>query len=340
MRITGGLKGSGSPRERDIEVLIALARYRYLTTSQIEKLFYPSRRVTNRRLRVLAKHGLVHRWRRSHVPGGVSNEYVYFLSSAGAKEVATRLKCDTVSYPKPRDRTPAGMDHHLGIAQVWLSLDRACTNTGVEMPQFWPEWEAQAGLKHFVSVLSDDTLDLNDTSRRVSLRPDAAFVLARDDKRSLFFVEVDRQSESIRGIRRDTFSEKFVAYASYRQYGRFKRYGEDFLGFRVLTTWTSQSRMHRARAAAAEMGIGQMFLFTLFEQITPESIFGEIWYRPESPQRVSLITAPDASKRIVTNEPIQQNLATGGHPKEAHSPVVTSTELYFPVEQGLVQGQE
>ena len=38
--------------------------------------------------------------------------------------------------------------------------------------------------------------------------------------------------------------------------------------------------MHYARAVAAESRLNQMFLFTLFGAVTPDSVLGEIWYKP------------------------------------------------------------
>jgi len=273
-------RGQGSPQTRDVDVLLALAQYRYLSTLQIERLLYPSRRVANRRLAVLADHGLVHRFRRLAVPGHGSNEFIYYLSAAGAVEAAARLGQEHVAYPRPKDRTPAGMDHLLGIIQFWLALDLACQERKLEVFQFWPEWQSREETPRFSSAIADETPDLSDVSRRIRFRPDAVFILSRAGKRALFFLEVDWQTEAIRGGNSKAFADKFVAYASYRQHGGFRRYGEDFRGFRVLTTWTASARMHNARAAAAELGLRQMILFAPFVQITPEAILERIWLCP------------------------------------------------------------
>lgn len=282
MRRKESEQASGSPQVREVEVLLALARYRYLTTSQIERLLYPSRRVANRRMGVLVNHGLVHRFRSFTVPGHGSNEFVYHLSSAGAAEAAEAMEKESVPYPKPRGRTPTGMKHTLGIIQTWLSLDLACEKKGIEVVEFWPEWEGTREGKAFRSKVSDETPDLLDGGRRVAFRPDAGFVLGRGEKRSLFFLEVDWQSEPVRGRRKDSIEEKLMAYASYRKHGGFQRYGEMFSGFRVLSTWTSESRMHHAREVAWEMGLRALFLFAPYAAIEPETVLGEIWFPPGS----------------------------------------------------------
>ena len=269
----------GSPQERDLEVLLGLARYRYLRTSQIEQLCFPSRRVANRRLGVLVEHGLVRRFRQLAVPGHGSNEFVYYLSAEGAAEAAAELGRESVAYPKPGDRGQ-GMKHLLGIIEVWLALDLACRRNGPEVVRFWPEWEGEMKGSRFVPFVADETPDLYDESRRNGLQPDAAFILGREGRQALHFLEVDRGTESIRGRKPDAFIEKFMNYASYRQHGGFKRYGENFQGFRVLTTWASEARMHNARAAAAEVGLRQMFLFTPLERVTPEAILEKIWLPP------------------------------------------------------------
>lgn len=271
---------AGSPQGRDLEALEALARYRYLTTSQIQERLYPSRRVANRRLAILAGHGLVRRFRRYAVPGQGSNEFIYYLSAAGAGEAARREGRESVPYPKPRDRSPAGMEHLLGIIQCWLALDVACSKAGLEVPEFWPEWQNRQGGSRFVPFVADETPDLFDPAQKISFRPDAAFILGRNGRQSLFFLEVDWQTEALSGKKPDTFSHKFQAYASYRHHGGFRRYGEGFTGFRVLSTWTSEPRMQHARAVAAGLGLKQLFLFAPFGRVCAGSVLGPIWLPP------------------------------------------------------------
>ena len=82
---------------RDLAVLIALARYRYLDIGQLQQLFFPSERTAQMRIRRLKDLSLVHRWRLLE-PNFFRHPSVLMLSPRGAAAVAGAL-----------DRDPSGL---------------------------------------------------------------------------------------------------------------------------------------------------------------------------------------------------------------------------------------
>src|SRR3954468_19624887 len=69
--------------ERDVQVLTAVHKHRYLSVSQIQRLHFPSLQTAYRRLRTLTGQGLLIGFTVPNVP-----EHVYYLSREGAAEVA------------------------------------------------------------------------------------------------------------------------------------------------------------------------------------------------------------------------------------------------------------
>src|SRR2546425_5629953 len=68
---------------RDIAILTALSNYRYLNRDQVEQLFFPSRRVSQRRIKWLKDHGLVYRWLMIEPPGWTRLHSLVLLSPRG-----------------------------------------------------------------------------------------------------------------------------------------------------------------------------------------------------------------------------------------------------------------
>lgn len=72
--------------QRDVEVVLELYKYRYLKTSQIQQLYFPSLQTTNRRLRSLTEQKLVKHFQVPNV-----SERIYHISQRGASLVANQL---------------------------------------------------------------------------------------------------------------------------------------------------------------------------------------------------------------------------------------------------------
>ena len=84
MRLTG----------RDLEILEAVGKLRFTTTSQLARLYFDSRSGANKRLQKLLDAGLVKVWLRQ-----LADENVYSLTRAGLKA----LDAGGVSVPRELD---------------------------------------------------------------------------------------------------------------------------------------------------------------------------------------------------------------------------------------------
>lgn len=74
--------------QRDFVILATLDSYRYLNVRQLQELFFPSVRSAQLRLKHLADHGLVLRWRVLEPPGFTRRHSLFLASVRGARVLA------------------------------------------------------------------------------------------------------------------------------------------------------------------------------------------------------------------------------------------------------------
>ncbi len=74
--------------QRDVCILQSLYDYRYLTTLQLQRLFFPSIRSAQLRLQYLKDHGLVYRWKMIGPPGVTRRPSLFLITPRGARLLA------------------------------------------------------------------------------------------------------------------------------------------------------------------------------------------------------------------------------------------------------------
>lgn len=190
--------------ERDWRVLQALGRVRVLSGAQAERLLFAdvaavSRGRTRRRvLGRLVALGLVATLERRI--GGVragSAGLVYVLSGAGQRLLDPSGAIG--AGPRPRTPTTPGplfLAHALAISETYVRLVETARDTrGVTLPLF--------------AVESDARWDTRETGE--VLRPDALVVLARGAVEDVWWLEVDRGTESLPRLKR--LLDRYVRFA-------------------------------------------------------------------------------------------------------------------------------
>lgn len=266
-------------QERDCAILQDVARYRLLTTSQIETLRtsdsehdlrFPSRLTLTRRLKLLFHHGYVGRIARPLSQGSL--EPVYVLDKAGVKalqrhfgEAAVKVK---TSPPKS-----LALEHLLAVNGFRVSLEVACAATAyrdetsrVELAQ----WQGGDAVKFAVSLAAR-----GERTQTVRLIPDGFFALRSRGQRLFYFLEVDRGTESL-----PVLVAKCRAYYAYWQSGGF---GRDFtlspqVAFRVLFVLHSTRRLESMNRAVAALPHGQKMLWMTIEgQVTPGRVLEPVF---------------------------------------------------------------
>lgn len=280
--------------ERDLETVVSVYHYRYLATSQIQRLHFPtSCQMAYRRLRVLAGAGYVEGFT---TPG--IDERVFHLGPQGAEVVAGQLHLapEALAWTKPT-RTPKDyyfLRHFLQLNDFRIVLTQACAaSTALQLQGFIPEYVGvQTAGKGVHKYLRDVVGDGQDLSQKLSHTPDGVFALQKEGQLALFFVEVDRGTEALSQEDKG-FLKAVRFYLNYlvdpqHPYQRYRQDfgGAGFKGFRVLFVTPSEARLENMRQAVSALPFhhpqAKRFIWlTTLDQLTPAGVFGEIWRAAE-----------------------------------------------------------
>jgi len=270
--------------------MVSVYKYRYLATSQIQRLHFPdSTQMAYRRLRILTRNGYLESFT---TPG--MDERVFHLGKKGAELVAERLHLPPEHLSWTRStRTPKDyyfLRHFLQLNDFRIVLTQACENSAdVELLGFIPEYYGQKTEKGGVrKYIRDVIFDIQDLSQKINHTPDGVFALQKGDKPALFFVEIDRGTEVLTNEDKGFLKAiRFYLNSLVDEEHKYQRYQEDFhcgsfQVFRVLFLTTSEKRLENMRQAVSQLPFHRaqakryVWLST-FDQITPERLFKAIW---------------------------------------------------------------
>ena len=288
--------------ERDLNVLISLSRYHFLTLDQLRRLHFPNRVKAQQRLKKMYDAGIIGRTIRPTIITSGKAEYVYFLKRKALdvmRDVSDEGYLVTIETAIP-SRMPRTLNHILDINDVGISLeistrnlnDGAATDTLTDteidtfncifIPEYLRIPEEESG--HSKSYLSGRIGCNNGSSRFKSLTPDFMAVLNTSGKPPmLFFGEMDRGTESIttRKAIKYSFKHKVEAYISYFDRAGFQEFNNDFeadfQGFRVLIITTSEKRLQNILDCILEFNDVEFMWLTTLEQTKENILTSRIW---------------------------------------------------------------
>ena len=241
--------------DRDRWVLEAVAKMRFLETSQLARLaFGGSRWAANKRLRRLLDGGFVRVWIRD-----LARDNVYSLTRAGAAHLASDGEA---AWTVPRG-LDGNLDHLLAINEVRISLALGLAGAGGEITHWRSDWELRA-------------------SSRGRIVPDALFALgwAGDGHSQTFALEVDNATRSPR-----RFLAKLLKYAGLRVRGRALYGVTDFL---LLVVGRDERWVERYRQALAHLRLGLSVWFSTLPLLCREGALAPIWITADGEERHSL----------------------------------------------------
>lgn len=272
--------------QRDTEVCLDIYKYRYLSVSQIELLHFPSRQTAYRRLRALKETNYLKSFRVANV-----DEHIYHLDKKGAEVVAGELGVEVVDLKWHRaTRAPKDyyfMRHFLKVNDFRIALTLACKNSDIDLLGFIPEYYGEkTDRSGIVKYIKDFVLDIKDQARKIYHTPDAVFALEKDKKAALFFLEIDRGTETLTNPEKG-FLKCIDFYLNYWNSGKYHRYEADFRcepfrAFRTLIVTTSETRLQNMRQVVSGLAfspnLAKRFIWlTTDDKIGPETTFDSIW---------------------------------------------------------------
>jgi hypothetical protein len=242
----------GNPRNklrlttRDLWLLEGLAKMRFLTTSQLAKLYFNgSRWSANKRLRKLLDASHLKAWVRN-----LSEENIYSITRNGLSAVEN----GNISLPL-ETKIPYGLDGNL---EHLLTINDVRTSLALDLPQangeiaWWrSDWELRS-------------------HGRERIIPDGLFLIKWHGlKEQAYALEVDNNTKSSRN-----FLKKILAYASVQSRGTGIYHVSDPV---ILVVGSDYKWLGRYRDSAKQLRLKPSVWFATAKEIKDVSAAGAIW---------------------------------------------------------------
>lgn len=260
---TSRLKRKSAPpirlTDRDRDIIMALHKYRFLTTDHLQTLTGTnSRWGMNARLRLLYDNKYIDRPKAQFAIFSHANKrpIVYALGNKGASLLSTRygLKMPAKTYWTEKNRRirERHIEHTLGIADFMISVEEMCrTSDHLEMidqqsilnrapkqvrrskyPFRWKTQIRHNGKRHDIAIIPDYVFGIRDKNRKPVLNE------------KFYFVEIDRGTMPItrRDITQTSFMRKVLSYADTLERDLALKLFK-MKGFQVLTVVNSEDRI-------------------------------------------------------------------------------------------------
>ncbi|MBO6792094.1 MAG: replication-relaxation family protein [Dinoroseobacter sp.] len=269
--------------ERDVEIMRALGRYRYLSVSQIRRLFFPSSvdtQAANGRLRKLFHSGYIHKAEPYSRLAQPQSEYIYLLDKKGAEYLAKIGKAER-SWRKGRDVKQAFLQHALDLSEFRINLELALSKQDVVyLDTFIPDFQMRSRAQDYASrhryeLYTELVSPIN--RRSYVIYPDALIILKAERNGKvhdrLLFLEIDRGTHGLEKIR-----EKVHGYYLYHAKGLHRPILENNTDFTVLFQTSSERRADNIREILAGYIGSERVWVTDYAQVDETSIlFAPIW---------------------------------------------------------------
>ncbi|EFK08175.1 conserved hypothetical protein [delta proteobacterium NaphS2] len=275
--------------KNDRRLLAAIAEHRILTTSQVTAIQRNSRQVVRRRLRQLEELGVI-----LIAPRGLGH-------SRGRPEKMVSLSREGVDRISDEHPVLRGMPiHQINGDKIRCMEHQLLTNWFrihlAQIQHVIPELSIRflspdsPFLKrndHDLPFIYEQSSNEGKNKKTGGFTPDGVFSIEHRQRQKtlLFFLEVDRGTESVATLKREPrdIRQKIINYQEYFRSNRYKRYEGhwhcNFKGFRLLFLTHTNSRLSVLARLVREMPPSDFIWLTSLDQMFTKGLSAEIWIR-------------------------------------------------------------
>ena len=270
----------------DYKTLECIAEYRILTVTQIAAIFHKSRQVVRRRLNNLEQAGFIEIAGHEIGRGRGRPESYQGLTKCGIDVLRNR---GLLNKEIPYDDVCADIfahDHQLLLNWFRIHLNEVeKVVSKVNVKFFASTSPALPADKNGRTLITNYSQVPGNGIKGVKFTPDAAFSISDSDRdmTCLYFLEVDRGTETRASTRRDMTDvrQKLINYQWYFQSKAYKRYEKVFKcqlrGFRVLFLTTTTGRLSALCELTQQLRPSNFVYLTEISRLFPEGVSTEIW---------------------------------------------------------------
>lgn len=257
---------------RDLDVLDALADYRFLSVPQLTSLFFQSAASATSRLKRLVDARLATKVYLPVRPYDPSSQTIYALAAKGSHLLQPRHQGRRPRYLTERERRSGlFLDHTLRRNDLRICLELLARQAVLQLLT-WRQAPEDVGGAETIRVTGR-------RRERVPFVPDGYFAVLHRGVCTQFVVEIDMGT-----VRRQRMWLRYRAYwAWWNRLGYYKRFGP--MPLRVLTVTTTKARLDALKAEAEKAPERttrgrKIFWFALLEDVDlarPERLLGPVW---------------------------------------------------------------
>ena len=274
-------------REDDSRTLECMAEYRMLTVTQLAAILQKSKQTVRRRINDLEKEGLVEVIGREFGRGRGRPEHSLGLTEPGVDILKHRgLLGQDVPYESVCADCLFCANHQLLLNwfRIYLNhVEKALSRVSVKVfahnSPFLPKDQNGGKLIANYSPVPGTGM------QGLKFIPDAVFGISDSltEKTCLFFLEVDRGTETIASPKRDIsdIRQKIINYQWYFQSRAYRRYDEVFKcqlhGFRLLFLTNTRGRLAALCELTQQMRPSNFIWLAECSDLFPDGVSAEIW---------------------------------------------------------------
>ncbi|MBZ0282471.1 MAG: replication-relaxation family protein [Anaerolineae bacterium] len=265
--------------QNDLPLLKVVNDCQALTIQQLITWRWNSANPAYTRVRQLVQEGYLERHFVTMVAATpMAATQVLTISPLGAAVLARTYGYDesSIYFASPQISNWKTLQTLLATNDFRVALLRACADH--------PEHEVVEWRNEAVFRAKPIYVSVNGKEKRKPLFPDGFFILQHAGRRSYNFVECDNGTETYA-----QFRGQMEVYQSYIASGLHQEnFGVKSLNVLVVTT--TPQRRDRLQQVTAQIGGGQRYRFTTYEQATPQTVLtSPIWQRIGEDEAQSLI---------------------------------------------------
>ncbi len=267
-------------RDRDICVLVQLAKHLLLTRPTISLLCYEGNdRVARDRLSKIARGGYIQRKRYREQDSQGAPTFLYMLTEHGCRFLADHF--DDARYrTKPTTlRQPLYKDHYLAVSDVSVLVQEHVIPNQKQVGLV--EWFNDEEVVNFGELDEDRHhrmyTQLRDKPKKLVVDPDAAFMLKKDEHQAVFFVERERDRNGPKRVA----AIKTPGYVEMLRQQTHRRFfpATTLDKFTVLFICERTNHRDRMRVAFSKHPDTKRWRFASINDLSQDSfLFEPVWY--------------------------------------------------------------
>lgn len=286
-------------KKKDLSTLRWLVEFRVLSTRQIELLAGSTSRTIQRKMKELSEEDLVEIIERPYSAKRGRPERLFCLGKKGfnylkeMKEIDESMRVDQI-----RLDIGQNLDHQIGVNWVLIHAQNIEQFQPLKVRYLLPNKSSQTDNGKKVPLVNESIPDPVIISKRNNFIPDAVLGISdsSQQKTLLFFLEVDRSTESLSGAgnKQGTIRQKILDYQTYFRCSGYKRYEKyfqsKFTGFRLLFVCDTDQRSNKLCTLVHNTPSSDFVWLATEEDILNHGMGAYIWNRggmkSENPQSI------------------------------------------------------